>query len=89
MPLPITEPTSIFSGGTMTTIKSLISVLAEILKGILSTIGISLPPQGYIIVALSVLVALLYSMHRMTMELLKALVIGVIIAIVMHILGII
>ena len=87
--VPVTDIAKIISGGIGTSLKSLLSSLASILKVLLSAVGITLPPQGYIIVALSVLIAFIYYMNKMTVELLKALVIGVVLAIVLHMLGVI
>lgn len=68
-------------------VRQIISALAAVLERILTTFGIQLPPGGYAIVAIVVLAALIYSLHKMTTTILKAIVVGVILAIALHILG--
>lgn len=66
-----------------------LSAIASLLKPILSTFGIALTPTGYIIVATFVLAAILYSLHKMTWNVLKALLVGLLIAILLSKFGII
>lgn len=68
-------------------VRQIISALAAVLEGILTAFGIQLPPGGYAVVAIVVLAALIYSLHKMTTTILKAIVVGVILAIALHILG--
>lgn len=87
--IQVTDIVKPLLGSYASSIKTLLKGLADLLAGVLSFIGIHLPQQGYMIVALVVLVAALYHLQKMTFELLKALVIGVIIAILLHIAGVI
>lgn len=71
------------------TLISILAFLAGLLKNTLSMFGITLTPTGYIIVAAFALAAILYSLHKMTWNVLKAIVIGIIFAFALSMLGII
>jgi len=66
---------------------SIISAIAAIVEQILKPIGIVLPHSGYVVVGVFVLAALLYSIHKTTWTLIKAVVVGVIVAIILSAIG--
>lgn len=70
-------------------IRSVISTVATMIRPLLEFIGIHLPAQGYIIVAIFVVSVVLYYMQKITVEILKAILMGVVAAVVLHMLGLI
>ena len=90
-PIDVQQITQNFTAQIFSTpqeaINQIIAALAAMLKGILTAFGVQLPPSGYVVVATVVLAALIYSLHKMTTTILKAIVIGVILAIVLHMIG--
>lgn len=71
------------------TIFTALKSMALVLEPLLSFFGISLTPTGYVVVAAFTLAAILYSLHKMTWNVLKALVVGVIVAMLLSEFGII
>lgn len=69
--------------------KEIIGATVSVIKPLVNLIGIHLPYQGYVIVASIVLAVTLYYLHKMTIEILKAFLVGIIIAVVLHLVGLI
>jgi len=75
--------------GTAKAVYSLIAFLANLFHQLFSLIGIHLPAGGYTIVALFALGATIYYLNKMAWGILKAILIGVAVAIVLSMLGLI
>ncbi|HID09041.1 TPA: hypothetical protein EYP13_02330 [Candidatus Micrarchaeota archaeon] len=68
---------------------STLKAVASVIKPVLDAFGITLSPAGYVVVAAFVVAALIYSLHKMAWNVLKALAAGVLAAILLSGFGII
>lgn len=75
-------------GNIRGTIMMLLNALALLFKSVLEYFGIVLPASGYVIVAAFALGALAYYLHKMTWGMLKAVLIGIVVAVVLSMVGV-
>ena len=66
----------------------LLNALALLFKSVLGYFGIVLPASGYVVVAAFALGALIYYMHKMTWGILKAILIGIVVAVALSMVGV-
>ncbi len=75
-------------GNLRDTVMVLLNVFAHLFKSVLGYFGIVLPESGYMVVAAFALGALAYYLHKMTWGILKAVLIGVVVAVVLSMVGV-